>query len=197
MLYSLFGKLIIKKPQFIVVETNGLGFGVFISSKTSKGLPKINSKIRLFCSLIMRQENPEIYGFLSQEELEIFELLNNIPSVGPKSALGILGAFKIEKFLAAISQGRADLLSKSWGIGRKKAQRIILELKDKLKDKIENKSTKEILPLMETEREVESILKDLGYRQSEIKAAIDHLPEKTKKLEDCLKLALRFLARNK
>ncbi len=64
--------MIVKKPQFVVVEANGVGFKVFVSSKTQKNLPKINLKIKLFCSFVVRQEAPEIYGFLDEKELEEF-----------------------------------------------------------------------------------------------------------------------------
>ena len=190
MFYSLSGKLITKKPQFIVVETNGIGFKVFISSKTLENLPKINSKIKLFCSFIMRQENPEIYGFLSEKELEFFELLISISSVGPKSAMGILGGPKIEKFMAVISQGRADLLSKSWGIGKKKAQRIVLELKDKIK-----KSRTEIDILgLDFDKDIKSALKNLGYKEKDIESALDNISSKSKKVEEKLKEAIKLLS---
>lgn len=191
MLYSLSGKLLIKKPQFIAVETNGIGFKVFISSKTLKNLPKINSKIKLFCSFVIRQETPEVYGFLNENELEIFELLLSISGIGPKSALGILGNLKIEKFIAVVSQGRSDLLSKSWGIGKKKAQRIILELKDKIK-----KSKTEVdFSDFDSNKDIVSALKNLSYKKEDIESALESISSKNKKVEEKLKEALKFLSR--
>lgn len=189
MFYSLSGKLLIKKSQFVVVEVNDIGFKVFISLKTQKNLPKINSKIKLFCSFVVRQEMPEIYGFFDEKELEIFEMLNAISGVGPKSALGILGALKIEKFLAAVSQGRTDLLTKSWGIGGKKAQRIILELKDKIK-----KSKVDISEL-DIDKDIKSALKNFGYKEKEIELALEKISAKSKKFEEKIKQALKFLSR--
>jgi len=189
MLYSLSGKLIVKKPQFIALETNGVGFKVFISPRTSRNLPKIGQRAKLFCITLMSRETIELYGFLSEKELEIFELLNSINGVGPKSALGILGSLKIEKFLAAVSQGRDDLLIKSWGIGGKKAQRIVLELKDKIK------KSKDDLSELEVDKDIKSALKNFGYREKEIELAMGKVPAKSKDFEEKIKQALKFLSK--
>ncbi len=191
MLYSLSGKLIIKKPQFAVIEANGLGFKIFISSKTFRKLPKLNSRIKLFCYVYNYQNGAELYGFLEEKEREIFELLNSISGIGPKAALKILDEMRIESLLAAISRGRSDLLTKAVGIGRKKAARIILELSDKIK----KQGIEKDVDLMEAEFDLEEILKSLGYKQNEAREAIRKIPQKTKKLEDRLKLALKILSR--
>ena len=97
----------------------------------------------------------------------------------------------MDKFLAAVQQGRADLISKSWGIGKKKAERIILELKGKIKNiKIHGE-----IALLESDNDLESALKNLGYKQKEIEHTLSSIPEKIKKIEERLKLALRFLNR--
>ena len=111
--------------------------------------------------------------------------------VGPKAGLKILGITKIDSLLAAIKQGRSDLLTRAAGIGDKKAQRIVLELKDKIK---RYKSDDEVA-LMETDIDIEKALKNLGYKQAEIKEAIKNIPSKIKKIEDRLKTALKFLSK--
>lgn len=191
MFYSLSGKLIAKKPQFAAVEVNGAGFKVFISSKTLKNLPALNSKVRLFCAFVVRQEQPEIYGFLTEQELEIFELLNSISGVGPKSALGILGNFKTDKLLAAVGQGRVDLLSESCGVGKKKAQRIVMELKDKIKKSKIIGDFSEI----DVNREIASALKNLGYKEKDIESVLEKAVFKGKKLEEKVKEALKIISR--
>ncbi len=191
MIYSLSGKLIVKKPQFVVVEVNGIGFKVFASTRTLKNIPKINSKIKLFCSFRVRQEMPEIYGFFDEKELEIFELLNSISGVGPKSALGILSKLKIEKLLHAINQGRADAISASWGIGKKKAERIVLELKDKIKKSAFSGDA----DTFDSDKDIKSALKNLGYKQKEIEEALEQIPPKIKKTEDRLKTVIKFLSK--
>ncbi|MEK7193812.1 MAG: Holliday junction branch migration protein RuvA, partial [Patescibacteria group bacterium] len=191
MLYSLSGKIIVKKSNLVVLETNGIGFKVAVSQRTSRDLPKIGKRAKLFCVISVSRDNIDLYGFSDEKELEVFEMLNGVNGIGPKSALGILSGFPIERFLAAVSRGRSDLLAKAWGVGRKKAERIILELKDKIK----GKQNEELLPLMEADKEVEAALKKLGYKRSEIYEAVKNLPPKTKKTEERLKLALRFLSK--
>ncbi len=188
MLYSLSGKLIAKKPQFVALEANGIGFKIFVSSKTSK-LPKIGERISFFCHTSVRQDGIEIYGFLTENELEIFELLISVNGIGPKAGLKILEITKIDSLLAAIKQGRSDLLTKAAGIGAKKAQRIVLELRDKIK---RHKSEEEVA-LMETDSDIEKALKNLGYKQTEIREAMEKIPLKIKKTEERLKASLKFL----
>lgn len=191
MLYSLSGKIIVKKSNLVVIETTGIGFKIAVSQRTGRALPKVGSRTKLFCAVSVNRDGIEICGFSDEKELEIFELLNNINGVGPKSALNILSALKIEKLLAAINQGRADLLAKSGGIGRKKAERIILELKDKIK----SKRGDDLLPSMEADTEIESALKNLGYRRNDIGEALKNISPKIKKTEERLKTALKFLIR--
>ena len=192
MIYSIAGKLIVKKPQFAVVEANGIGFKLLISLKTFRQLPKINSKIRLFCyTNIRQQEGIELYGFLKEEDLAIFEILNTINGVGPKIALKVINAIKTENFSSIISEGRADLLIKSAGLGKKTAHRIILELTGKIKAQ----QSEEALLMMETDNDIEKALKNLGYKHAEVKDAIGQIPVKTKKIEERLRTALQFLSK--
>lgn len=191
MIYSLSGKLIVKKQGFIVIEVNGIGFKIFVSSETERKLPKINEHISLFCHTSVKQDGIELYGFLTEKELEIFELLMSANGVGPKAGLKILGITKIDSLLAAIKQGRSDLLTRAAGIGDKKAQRIVLELKDKIK---RYKSDDEVA-LMETDIDIEKALINLGYKQSEIREVVKNIPSKIKKIEDRLKTALKFLSK--
>ncbi len=135
MIYFISGKLTITKSQFIVVEAAGIGFKIFVSLQTLKQLPKIGSNVKIFCSIYFHKNGVDIYGFLKEKEKDLFGLIGEIPGVGPKSSLAILDNFSAEKFLSAVEGGRVDLLSKAWGVGEKKAQRIILELKGKIKGK--------------------------------------------------------------
>ena len=183
--------MIEKNKQFVAIEAGGVGYKIFVSQATFNKLPKVGQKTAVFCSYHVRQEMPEIYGFLDKKELEVFELLNSISGVGPKSAIAILGELKIEKFLSAVSQNRADVIAKSSGVGQKKAERIILELRDKIK-----KLGKEVdLGLADADKDVMSALKTLGYKSKEVEEALENISDKTKKTEERLKEAIRFLAR--
>lgn len=190
MIYSLSGKLIAKKPDFAAIEANGVGFKFSISKRTFRALPKIGAKTMVFCHLNISQNGSEIYGFADEKELELFELLNSINSIGPKSAINILGNVKPEKFMGVVASGKPDLMADAWGIGRKKAERIIMELKDKAK-----KFGKEMNVLeLEAEKNIKSALKNLGYKQKDIEEALDNLPESIKKTEDRIRQALKLLS---
>jgi len=190
MIYSIFGKLTHKTEDFIVIEAGGIGYKVFMAKNAFVNLPKNGEDIKVFCfHRIKQEETPELYGFLTEKELEIFELLISINGVGPKSALSILSAVKIDQFLAAIGQGRGDLMSDSWGIGKKKAEKIIMELKDKIK----KSKTQTDLSFIEVDNDLKAALKNLGYERKEIDKALDQISEKIKKTEERLKEALRFL----
>lgn len=191
MIYSLFGKLIVKKSVFAVVETSGIGFKIFISPKTFKALPKLGSRLRFFCSFRVKQDGAELFGFLKEDELDFFEMLNSITGVGPRIALKITGIADVDKLLAAVNQKRTDLLIKTSGIGKKTANRIILEISDKF----QSKKDVEILSLMESDGDIEEALRGLGYKQREILEALKKIPSKFKKTEERLKMALKFLGK--
>lgn len=190
MIYSISGKLVLKNSDFSVVETGGIGYKIFLSERAVKELPKVGSKIKLFCfHRAVDGQSPELFGFLTEAEIEIFEQLISVSGIGPKSALGILGAIKKEKLLAAIRHNRADILSKSWGIGRKKAERIVMELKDKIKAF----GIKDDVSLIEADTDLKSALKNLGYDQKEVERALEKISDKIRKTEERLKEALKFL----
>lgn len=190
MIYSLSGKLIVKKPQFIAIKTNGIGFKIFTLSKPIKPL-KIGSRISVFCSVQVRQDGIDLYGFLTEKELEIFELFISADGIGPKAALKILEMAKIDSLLAAIKQGRSDLFTRVSGIGEKKAQRLILELKDKIK----HYKSEEEVAMMETDGDIEKALKNLGYKKTETTEAIKHISPQIEKMEERLRAALKFLSK--
>lgn len=190
MIYSLSGKLIVKTNQFIVLDVNGIGFKALISKQALDDLPPIGSTITILTSLFIKKDGVEICGFLNPEELEIFELLNSISGVGPKTALGILGAVKIDHLLAAIGQGRADAIIQNSNIGKKKAERIVLELKDKIKS-----SGNISFEAMADVKDLKLALKNIGYNNKQIDEAIAHLPKELKTIEEKLKAALKILTR--
>ena len=189
MIYSLSGKLIAKKSNFAVVETGGIGFKVSICLRTLRQLPKAGSKIKLLTYLHVSQNGAEIYGFLTEKELEFFELLITINGIGPKAAMKILEVMKIENLMAAVKQGRSDLLVKAAGIGSKKAARIILELSGKIK---QEKSGD--IEEMESNLKVEKVLRSLGYKQNEIQEAVKQISPKAKTLEEKVRSSLRIIA---
>lgn len=203
MISFLQGKVEFKTQKYAVLNVNGIGFKISISSRTSRNLPKIGTKVKLFCATILTRENIELYGFLSQEELEIFDLLNSINGIGPKASLKILNEMRPESLLLAIRGGKAELLTKAAGVGAKKANRIILELADKIKKSAlrrgflrhgSGQAGQDEAEQMEFEFDLEEILKSLGYRQNQIREAIRKIPIKSKTLQEKIKLALKILS---
>ncbi|MBI2514862.1 Holliday junction branch migration protein RuvA [Candidatus Wolfebacteria bacterium] len=191
MLYSISGKLLAKKSDFAVMETNGLGLAIFASGQTLRKLPKIGGRAKLFIYLYNHQNGAEIYGFFSEKEREFFESLISINGIGARAALKILGVARFENLISAIKTGRSDFLVRAAGIGRKKAERIILELKDKKGGALLAKGDNSL----ELNYEVSEALKALGYRRNETEEAIQKISPKAKTLEEKIKSALKILSR--
>ncbi len=189
MLYSISGKLASKGGHFAVVDAAGLGLKIFTNQRTLASLPQIGSGVKFFCHLHVREDALELYGFLTEAELGFFELLISVSGVGPKSALAILEIDKLEKLTSAIKESRPDLLTRASGIGRKTAERIILELKSK----VQSAKSEMIVAKMESDSDLVETLVGLGYRRDQARAALGRVDEKIAKMEDRLKAVLKIL----
>lgn len=192
MIYSVSGQLILKKDGFIVIDAGGIGFKISVPLRALQNLPQLGEKIKVFCSFYNRQDGtPELYGFLNEAELYLFEKLNSVSGVGPKTALGIFGIAAIDQLIVAINQGKIDLLTKAAGVGKKTAERIVVELKGKLDEKLVGGSAAQTLTLMESDLELEEVLVSLGYSRSQAKAAIARVDPKISGFKERLKEALK------
>lgn len=191
MLYSISGKLAGKSNHLVVIEAAGLGLKLFASSRVLERLPKVGEAIKLFTHLHVREDAIELYGFLNEEELRFFELLISISGVGPKSAIAILNIADIKELAAAIKENRPDLLTRASGIGRKTAERIVLELKSR----VESSRAGLTVAKMESDVDLVETLAGLGYKRQEAKDALAKVDEKIVDLEERLKAALRVLGR--
>ena len=133
MYYYISGELILADPVMAVIDAGGIGYRIFISGNTlGKLAGKIGSKVRLYTHFSVKEDAMELYGFYTEEELSSFRMLISVSGVGAKSAISILSLMTPERFAAAVVNGDAKAISKAQGIGSKTAQRIILELKDKI-----------------------------------------------------------------
>lgn len=133
MYYYISGELIVSDPNMAVVDAGGVGYRLNISGNTlGKLAGKIGSKVRLYTYLSVKEDAMELYGFYTLEELSSFRMLISVSGVGAKSAIAILTLMAPERFAAAVMNGDAKAIAKAQGIGTKTAQRIILELKDKI-----------------------------------------------------------------
>ena len=185
------GKLELCEEKSVVINVGGLGYRVFITTEAVSKLPRKGGSVKFWTRLYVREDALELYGFLTKKGLDFFELLNSVVGIGPKSALGIMNVTVIEDLEAAISEGKIDLLTKASGVGRKTAERIIIELRDKLKEA----KTGEAISRMESDLEVESALAVLGYSRSQIREAIKALPPDIKGMEARTRAALKILAK--
>ncbi len=190
MLYSISGKVALKGKNFVVIEAAGLGLKVLTNERTIKSCPPVGGDAKLFSLLHMREDGIELYGFHSAEELNFFELLISVSGVGPKSALSIMEVAELSKLAAAIKENRPDLLTRASGIGRKTAERIILELKNKVVA-IHSDITVE---KMEGDSDLLETLVSLGYRREEARNALSRVDPKLTELQDRLKAALKVLS---
>lgn len=193
MLYSLTGKLVEAGDNFLVLEIGGIGLKVFTHRRTLSDLPLIGSNLKIFSYLYIREEGSEIYGFLNPQELGFFELLISVSGVGPKSALSVMDVAELKNLLAAIKEERPDLLTRAAGIGRKIGERIILELKGKVRLDESGEAVKR----MESDADLVETLCSLGYRRDEARIALEKAGGSNKKIEDRLRFALKILTGKK
>lgn len=191
MLHSIAGKLIGRRDNYAIIEAAGIGFKVLLSQRAAQSLPQNGSDIKLFCALYSRESAPfELFGFLDENELYMFEKLNTVNGVGPKTALSVLGVAPMDQLIAAINAGKSELLTKASGIGKKTAERVVLDLKGKL-DAGSKESSAQSLNLMESDVELEETLNSLGYSRAQAKAAIAKIDSSVKGFKERLKEALK------
>ena len=194
------GLLEMKSNNYIVVDINGLGYKIFMSQNNIESIGEINDIVKVFTYVKVREDDISIYGFKTQEELRMFELLIGVSGVGAKSALVMLSCIEPSEFAIAVISNNVKLLTQVPGIGTKSAQRIILELKDKLKaeqsELDEEKLEKTKLKSSKTNENVQeatSGLMVLGYSRKDIEKAFEHLAVESLSVEDLIKKGLVLL----
>ena len=191
------GQVATLKTDYCLLDVNGVGYRVFVAGSTRNKL-RLKEEAQLFTYMNVYQDGITLYGFASEEEYDIFQLLIGVSGIGPKVALGILSAITVESLCKAIQNKQATVLTKLPGIGKKSAERLILELKDKVAFAAAD-DVEEILTLdMEGPvgddmmSEAQAALVALGYSQAEI-APVLKKATKCKTTEDVIKLALKQL----
>lgn len=192
------GTLEEKSTDSIVVETVGIGYKIYVSEHTMAKLGEIGEKVKIYTHYHVREDNISLYGFMSNEELKMFELLLQVSGIGAKTAIAMLSNITPSKFALAIISNDLKTLTKIPGIGNKSAQRMVLELKDKLKTQtaIED-DEEETTPNDNSEsiNEAGQALQILGYNKSEISKVFDKFDTHNLSTEELIKEALKRLAR--
>jgi len=196
MIYSLRGELLLKGPDFAVVECSGVGYRCSATLNTLAALPA-SGEVFVYTYLLVREDAVELFGFATERELECFKLLISVSGVGPKSALSILSDLDPDKFALAVAAGDVKAFTKAQGIGAKTAQRILLELKDKItRDTVSLAVTGAAAPAAisaGSAGEAIAALTVLGYSQSEAASVVSKL-DQTLSSNEMIKAALKKLA---
>ena len=187
----------------VVVENNGIGFNIKTSAMTIDSLPPVGDMVRIYTYLHVREDAMQIFGFLSKDELEVFKLLLNVNGIGPKGALGILSAISTDDLRFAVLSDDVNLIKSCPGVGAKTAQKLIIELKDKLRleDAFEmavnnnnKKNTVQDNTVIVMNEAVEALV-SLGYSSKDAIAAVKKVENiQNKNSEQILKEALKGLA---
>lgn len=189
------GSLEMKSIGYIVIDINGLGYKIFMSQNNIDTIGELHDIIKVFTYVKVREDDISIFGFKTQEELKMFELLISVSGVGAKSALVMLSCIEPSDFAIAVISNDVKVLTKVPGIGNKSAQRIILELKDKLKEEqLEENSSKKTKDNSENINEAISGLMVLGYSKKDIEKAFEHLDIDNLSIEDLIKKGLILLS---
>lgn len=203
MLAYIKGILEIKTKGYIVVEAGGLGYKIFMPESTIANTGNIGDKVQIYTFMRVREDDVSLYGFLTNEELRMFELLLSVSGIGAKGALGILSNITPSQFALAVISNDVAILKKVPGIGPKTAQRAILELKDKLKKEqeisiAEGEETSNIEQIVKEDEKVSeaiSALQVLGYSKREIVEALQTIEVASLSVEDIIKKGLANLAK--
>ena len=191
------GTLERRAESYIIIETGGIGYQIFVSPATLAKLPQTGEMVKVFTYFSVKEDGVSLYGFASAEEQEMFHKLLPVSGVGPKGALGFLSQLTPQEIILAIISEDVKTLSKAPGVGRKTAQRVILELKDKFKTEEALSMGQEVQGIVETsvggDAKFEAIdaMTALGYSRSEAAKAVNAVAAEGMSTEDILKAALK------
>ncbi len=185
------GKIIDKSEKSLVIEANGLGYLVFSPTSTILNSPKVGEDISLWTYLAVRETALDLYGFETRDEKSFFELLIGVSGIGPKNALSILSLAPIEILKKAIGSGDTTYMTKVSGIGKKTAEKIVVELRDKLSALGHNDADGSL----RGDADVIEALQSLGYSQHEIRNALKEVSPETTGINEKIKEALKILGK--
>jgi len=191
MISYLEGKIIEKNDKFLVINAGGVGYRVFSHQGILEKMPAIGQNIGVWTHLYVREDTLDLYGFTEKEELEFFETLISISGIGPKSALGILEVAPVTSLKQAIVSEDETFFTKVSGVGKKTAQRLILELKNKLAKTvmlIKGSDSAEMAEAMDA-------LVSLGYKERDARKVLQEIPKDIRGVEAKVKAALKILGK--
>jgi len=190
------GKLVVKAPPHLTVDVGGVGYDIEAPMSTFYTLPAIGSEVRLLTHLVVREDAHILYGFDTQEERALFRNLLKVSQIGPKIALAILSGVSVEGFSTLVKLQDSAALTKIPGVGRKTAERVLLEMKDRL-DALSAASLTGVMPMTPSsvEGEAWTALVALGYKPAEVTAMLKPLAGQGGTAEDLIRRALQGTVR--
>jgi Holliday junction DNA helicase RuvA len=192
MIALLHGELHARGDDWVIVQVGGIGFRVRVPASIIEELGDIGETVRLYTHLLVRDDAMSLYGFVTRDQLELFELLLGVSGIGPRSALGLLSSTSAETLRLAIAQEDVEVLIRVPGIGRKTASRLILELKGQID--LGRLGLSGGAALSPEQAELLEVLTSLGYTTAEARAAVASLPPEAREqpLEERIRLTLRY-----
>ncbi len=193
MITLLDGIIELKTEKFAVVSVGGIGYRVFFSPDAIQKIPEKGGNVKVWIHHHVREDSQELYGFWHYGELELFEMLIGISGIGPKGALGIMAIAPVDTLKKAIAAGDTSYLTRVSGIGRKTAEKVVLELKEKMA----GKGVTIEAPELKDEADAIDALVALGYSQREARDALAHLSDADITLEKRVSHALKRLGAKK
>lgn len=192
MISFLDGVVEFKGAKLVILKTDGgVGYKVFCSEETLHKIPEKGDPVKLWTHLHVREDALQLYGFLHYAELELFEILISVSGIGPKGGLGVLNIAPVDTIKKAIAAGDTSYLTRVSGIGKKTAEKIVLELKDKMA----GKGVDIYAPELKEEADALEALESLGYSQREAREALQDVPREIASAEQRVKAALKKLGK--
>lgn len=196
------GRLVEKQPSMLVVDVQGVGYEIEVPFSTSFALSELNQDIILHTHLVVREDAQLLYGFSTVKDRDLFRLLIKINGVGPKLALTILSGFDSEQLARCVRDDDSAMLVKLPGVGKKTAERLLIELRDKLKDwdapetdLLAEGETTRVISSSDVIDEAESALIALGYKPQEASKAVNAVKQDGLSSGELIRLALKSMVR--
>ncbi len=200
MFYSITGEIVYADAASVAVSCAGVAFRCSVTANTLKCVGSLGDTVTLYTYLNVREDALDMFGFYNKDELDCFKLLINVTGVGPKAALAILSQLTPDRLAVCVASGDVKAITAAQGVGAKIAQRVVLELKDKLKSYISSQNSEEIAAInaasaSDAGEEAVAALVMLGYTRTEAAAAVGKLDQSLPS-EELIKRALRLISKN-
>lgn len=197
MIYNVRGTLTYTDINYAVVECGGVGFKCFVSMTTLKELPSLGKETNLYTYLAVREDAMDLFGFATQQELDAFKLLITVSGVGPKAAMAVLSVLPPDRLSVAVSSGDVKSIQSAQGVGKKTAERIVLELKDKMlgiapSNAAAVQSIQAVASNSDAQEAVE-VLVSLGFNQSDAATVVGAM-DKELSVDDMIRKGLKQLS---